>query len=351
MSVQSKTVLITGGCGFMGSHFVRTLYSKYPNYKIVNLDVLTYAGNGDNLKDLEHTESEKAPSDRRYDHVVGDICDIPLVSDLFKTHAFDLVVHFAAETHVDRSIFNFGDFIRTNVEGTRVLLEAARVHKTPRFIHVSTDEVYGNVLEGHSDEGAPLNPSSPYSASKTAGDMLARTYAKVYELPVAIIRSSNNYASFQYPEKLIPLTITNLIEGAKLPIHGEGTQVRSWLHVDDFCNAVDLMAHDTKPFSIYNLAGEARTNLEIIEHIAKILDKDHVPHLAFVPDRPCADLRYAPSSALIEQELGWKRERALDEALSKVVQWYLENEEWWRKIKSRKEFMDHYEKQSKASWY
>lgn len=346
-----KTMLVTGGCGFMGSHFVRSMHTKYPNYRIVNLDVLTYAGNGNNLKDLELTESEKEISQRRYDHIVGDICDIALVMRLFETHNFDIVVHFAAETHVDRSIFNFGDFIRTNVEGTRVLLEAARVHKTPRFVHVSTDEVYGNVLEGHSDEGAPLNPSSPYAASKTAGDMLARTYARVYDLPVAIIRSSNNYASYQYPEKLIPLTITNLIEGAQLPIHGEGTQVRSWLHVDDFCNAVDLMAHDTKRFSIYNLAGEARTNLEIIGHIAQILGKDHVPHLAFVPDRPCADLRYAPNSSLIEEELGWKRERSLDEALEKVVSWYLANEEWWRSIKSRKEFLDHYEKQSKASWY
>lgn len=351
MSAPTKTMLITGGCGFMGSHFVRRMYEKYPDYILVNLDILTYAGNGDNLKDLELSESKKEVAKRRYDHVIGDICDIALVTRLFENHGFDIVVHFAAETHVDRSIFNFGDFIRTNVEGTRVLLEAARVHKTPRFVHVSTDEVYGTILEGHSDEDAPLNPSSPYAASKTAGDMLARTYARVYDLPLAIIRSSNNYASFQYPEKLIPLTITNLIEGAKLPVHGEGTQVRSWIHVDDFCNAVDLMAHDTQKFSIYNLAGEARTNLEIIEHIAQILGKDHTPHLAFVPDRPCADLRYAPNCSLIEEELGWKRERSLDEALEKVVTWYLDNEEWWRKIKSKKEFMDHYEKQSKASWY
>lgn len=351
MATQAKTVLVTGGCGFMGSHFIRLLHTKYPEYRIVNLDSVTYAGNGDNLNDLERAESENTVSDRRYDHVVGDICDVPLVMNLFKTHNFDFVVHFAAETHVDRSIFNFGDFIRTNVEGTRVLLEAARVHKTPRFVHISTDEVYGNVLEGFSDEGAPLNPSSPYAASKTAGDMLARTYAKVYELPVVIVRSSNNYASFQYPEKLIPLTITNLIEGAILPIHGEGTQIRSWLHVNDFCRAVDLMAHDTQQFSIYNLAGEARTNLQIIEHIAKILGKDHTPHLNFVPDRPCADLRYAPDCSRIERELGWKREHSLDEVLPSVVAWYLENDAWWRKIKTKKEFLDHYEKQSKASWY
>lgn len=348
----SKTVLVTGGYGFMGSHFVRRLYSNYPDYRIINLDVLTYAGNEDNLLDIVDAESNKNPEDRRYDHIKGDICDPVLVSKLFEEYAFDLVVHFAAETHVDRSIYNFGDFVRTNVEGTRVLLETARTSGTPRFVHISTDEVYGSVLEGMSDEDAPLVPSSPYAASKTAGDMLARTYAKVYGLSLAIIRSSNNYAAFQYPEKLIPLTITNLLEGNPIPIHGDGKHVRSWLHVDDFTRAVDLIAHDTRQFSIYNLAGEARTNLEIIREIARILGiTDIDSRLEFVGDRPSADLRYAPNPARIKAELGWVPERTLAEALPDVVAWYKANEEWWRKIKTRKEFLEHYEKQAKAKWY
>jgi len=336
----------------MGSHFLRRLYTQYPEYRIINLDALTYAGNEDNLLDISGIEYAKEPADRRYEHIKGDICDPILVSRLFREYTFDLVVHFAAETHVDRSIYNFGDFIRTNVEGTRVLLEMARCSDTPRFVHISTDEVYGNVLEGTSDESAPLIPSSPYAASKTAGDMLARTYAKVYGLPLAIIRSSNNYASFQYPEKLIPLAITNFLEGGRMPVHGNGAHVRSWLHVDDFTRAVDLVAHDSQKFSIYNLAGESRTNREIIYEIARILGIDNVEsRLDVIGDRPSADLRYAPNAAKIKEELGWEAERKLEEALSEVVEWYRANEEWWRKIKSRKEFLDHYEKQSTAKWY
>jgi len=336
----------------MGSHFLRYLYAKYPEYRIINLDALTYAGNEDNLLDISSVEYAKDPDDRRYEHIKGDICDPVLVRRLFNEYSFDLVVHFAAETHVDRSIYNFGDFIRTNVEGTRVLLEMARCSETPRFVHISTDEVYGNVLEGTSDEDAPLVPSSPYAASKTAGDMLARTYAKVYELPLAIIRSSNNYGSFQYPEKLIPLTVTNFLEDGRMPVHGNGAHVRSWLHVDDFARAVDLVAHDSRRFSIYNLAGESKTNLEIIHEIARILGiADAAPQLDFIGDRPSADLRYAPNAAKIKEDLGWEAKRSLEEALPEVVAWYKANEEWWRKIKSRKEFLDHYEKQSTAKWY
>jgi dTDP-glucose 4,6-dehydratase len=222
-----QNVLITGGCGFMGSHFIRHLYNTRPDYRIINLDLLTYAGNAENLSDIESCEAGKDDAQRRYTHIQGDICDAVLVDRLFREYPFSLVVHFAAETHVDRSLFNFSDFVRTNVEGTRVILEATRIHKVPRMVHISTDEVYGNVPEGYSTEESPLNPSNPYAASKAAADMLARTYANVYRVPLAIVRSGNNYGPFQYPEKLIPLSITNMIAGAKMPMHGNGEHIRS----------------------------------------------------------------------------------------------------------------------------
>ncbi len=335
----------------MGSHFIRRLYTRYPEYRIVNLDLLTYAGNPENLKDLEQAEAVKAPAERRYDHIQGDICDSQLVDRILEGKSFDLVVHFAAESHVDRSIFNFRDFIRTNVEGTRVVLEAARTHKIPRTVHISTDEVYGNVPEGMSTEEAPLNPSNPYAASKAAADMLARTYASVYGLPVFIVRSGNNYGPNQYPEKLIPLSITNLMSGGTIPIHGSGTHVRSWVHVDDFARAVDLIAHHDAQFDIFNISGEHRSNLEIIESLATHFGKDMAAHIVTVGDRPAADFRYAPESSKIERVLGWKRERALEEALPATAQWYTDNRAWWESVKARKEFVDHYEKQSKAQWY
>jgi dTDP-glucose 4,6-dehydratase len=349
---KGKTpVLITGGYGFMGSHFVRHLYNKYPEYAIINLDVLTYAGNPENLADIELIESAKDMDARRYIHVQGNVCDAQLVERLFNEYSFDLVVHFAAETHVDRSIFNFGDFVRTNIEGTRVLLESAHTHKVRRIVHISTDEVYGNVLEGESVESSPINPSSPYAASKSAGDMLARTYATVYNVPLAIVRSSNNYGTHQYPEKLIPLVTTNLIMGEKIPVHGDGKHIRSWLHVSDFVDAVDRIAHQDNVSGIFNIAGEPYTNIEIIESLARILDVDLTDQLIFVNDRPSADLRYAPNADKIERELGWHRKRSLDEALAETVEWYRTNEPWWRAIKTKREFLDHYEKQSKAQWY
>lgn len=335
----------------MGSHFLRHLFTNYPSYKIVNLDLLTYAGNSDNLSDIESAERSLPIHERRYEHVKGDVCDAVLVDRLFSEYKFSTVFHFAAETHVDRSIFNFGDFVRTNVEGARVLLEAARVHQVSKMVHISTDEVYGNVLEGVSDENAPFNPSSPYAASKAAADMLARTYANVYNVPLAIIRSGNNYGTHQYPEKLIPLVITNLLEGNLIPVHGKGEHVRSWVHVHDFVHAVDLIAHTPKAFGAYNIAGEHRSNLDIIQLVGAALGKDHAKHLSFVQDRPAADLRYAPHAGKIESELGWRRKHNIDSDIQSVIDWYKENEAWWRSIKSKKEFMDHYHKQSKALWY
>lgn len=351
LNKELTPILVTGGSGFMGSHFIRHIYNKYPQYAIINLDALTYAGNPENLADIEAAENEKDLDKRRYIHVRGDVCDTVLVERLFNEYDFDLVVHFAAETHVDRSIFNFSDFVRTNVEGTRVILEAVRNHGVPRVVHISTDEVYGSVPEGESAEDAPINPSSPYAASKAAGDMLARTYANVYNVPLAIVRSSNNYGTHQYPEKLIPLVITNLLTGEKIPVHGDGRHVRSWLHVSDFVDGVDRIAHQEKVSGIFNMTGESRSNLEIIRHIGELLGVDVEPSLVFVADRPSADLRYAPHAGKIERELGWKRMRSLDEALAEKIEWYRANEAWWRAIKAKKEFLDHYEKQSKAQWY
>lgn len=342
---------MTGGSGFMGSHFVRYLYNHYSNYKIINLDLITYAGNPENLSDIEEAEASLESSKRRYEHIKGDVCDAALVDRLFREYNFKLVFHFAAETHVDRSIFNFSDFIRTNVEGTRVLLEATRVYGTPKMIHISTDEVYGDVPEGCSVEDSPLNPSNPYSASKAAADMLARTYAKVYNTPLAIIRSGNNYGSHQYPEKLIPLTITNLLEGRTIPVHGEGTHVRSWVHVEDFCRAVDTIAHSEQALGPYNIEGEQKSNIDIIKLAAWIMGKDHSQHIEFTKDRPSADLRYAPHAGKLQRELSWKRQYSIEEALHKIIDWYRKNEPWWRAIKTKKEFLDHYEKQSKAKWY
>jgi dTDP-glucose 4,6-dehydratase len=345
-----KNVLVTGGSGFMGSHFVRHLYTNYPEYKIVNLDLLTYAGNPENLIDIDGKESVKEPQERRYEHVRGDVCDAVLIDKLFQEYDFSFVFHFAAETHVDRSIFNFSDFVRTNVEGTRVILEAARVHRVPKVIHISTDEVYGNVPAGFSTEESPLNPSNLYAASKAAGDMLAHTYAKVYAMPIAIVRSGNNYGPYQYPEKLIPLTITNLIEDRPIPLHGNGMHERSWVHVQDFCFAVDLIAHKGELPEVYNIAGEHKANLQIIEMIAKVLNKDVSDSVVRVHDRPSADMRYAPDASKLEKQLAWRRNYFIEAEISNVVEWYRKNKPWWHAIRAKKEFLDQYEKQSKAQW-
>lgn len=345
-----NNVLITGGCGFIGSNFVRYFYHQRPQSRIVNLDLLTYAGNLENLKDIEGLEEELPETERRYRFRQGDICDQNLLEDLFTKHRFDLVIHFAAESHVDRSIFNMSDFVRTNIEGTRVLIEVARRNGVKRFINISTDEVYGSVEDGYADEEWPLKPSNPYSASKAGADLLVQSYIRTHDFPAVIIRGSNNYGPYQYPEKLIPLAITNLLEGKKIPVHGYGFHVRNWLHVNDFCRAIDAITHSNTRHRIYNVAGEEKTNQAVLEAITRILGKNLYDNCSHVSDRPGADLRYAPDDSRLQKEFGWRRIHNFEEEIGRVVQWYLDEDQWWRSIRLKKGFIEHYERQSKGQW-
>ena len=320
-------LLVTGGAGFIGSNFILYWLKKYPQDKIVNLDKLTYAGNLENLKSIE-----KNP---HYEFVHGDICNPQLVNSL--TEKTDTIVHFAAESHVDRSILDPAPFIKTNIEGTYVLLEAALKNKVKRFHHISTDEVFGalelnskNKFNNHS----PYNPHSPYSASKAASDHLVRAYYTTYNLPITISNCSNNFGSFQFPEKLIPLTITNLIEEKKVPVYGDGFYVRDWLYVEDHCRAIDLILQKGKIGETYLVGGltEDISNIEIVKRILKIMGKDE-SQIEFVKDRPGHDRRYAIDWSRINQELGWQPEHDFDEYLKLTVDWYKNNQEWWKRIK------------------
>ena len=344
-----KKLLVTGGCGFIGSNFVRHFYHKHPDCRLVNLDLLTYAGNPDNLSDVVALEKANRHA-KRYKFVKGDICDAAFLERFFAEHRFDLVVHFAAESHVDRAIFSDVDFVRTNIVGTRALVEEVRRHPVPNFVHISTDEVYGSIAEGFAAEDSPLLPSNPYAASKAGVDLLIQAYMKTHAFPGVIVRGSNNYGPYQYPEKLIPLAITNLVEGKKVPVHGNGSHVRSWLHVDDFCEAIDLIAHAARPHSIYNVAGDEKTNLQVLEALAKHLKLDLSHSKEFINDRPGSDLRYAPGAGKLKKELGWTNKRSFDSSIGDVVQWYLDHPDWWKKIRRIRGFLDHYERQSKGLW-
>lgn len=347
---EFESVLITGGCGFIGSNFVRHFYDSHPKSRMINMDLLTYAGNLENLRDLEDRESKLPESDSRYEFVQGDICDTDLLEEIFQKHKFDLVVHFAAESHVDRSILNMSDFVRTNIEGTRSLVEAARRHEIKRFINISTDEVYGSIKSGYATEEWLLRPSNPYSASKAGADLLVQAYVRTYDFPGIIIRGSNNYGPYQYPEKLIPLAITNLLEGKKVPVHGYGIHVRSWLHVHDFCRAIDIIIHGDPKNWIYNVAGEEKTNHDVLELIARCLGKNLQDNRFHVSDRPGADLRYAVDASRLEKEFGWRRRHEFEREIGKVVQWYIDQSEWWRHIRLKEGFIEHYERQSKGQW-
>ena len=328
-------LLVTGGAGFIGSNFIRYLHSKYPAYEVINLDTLTYAGNLENLADIS--------GERFYRFVKGDIADVSLVRQVF-TEGIEVVVNFAAESHVDRSIEDASSFITTNITGTQILLEAARAHQVKRFIQISTDEVYGSLgPQGLFTEHSPLSPNSPYSASKAGADHLVRAYYETFRLPVMITRSSNNYGPYQFPEKFIPLFITNALVDEPLPLYGDGLNVRDWLQVEDNCAAIDLVLHRGKEGEIYNVGGNCeKTNLEVVKIILKELNKPE-SLLRFVKDRPGHDRRYALDTAKIARELGWYPQCSFEEGIRHTIAWYRHHAGWWEKIKSG-EYRSYYQK-------
>ncbi|MDD4409351.1 MAG: dTDP-glucose 4,6-dehydratase [Candidatus Pacebacteria bacterium] len=323
---MNKKLFITGGAGFIGSNFIRYILNKYPDYEVLNYDKLTYAGNLDNLRDIE--------SDPRYRFVQGDICDSNLLDDIFSKEKFDYVVNFAAETHVDRSISNPNVFVETNILGVSSLLEIVKKYGTGKFLHISTDETYGSINDGSFFEDDKLSPNSPYSASKAGADLLVMAYYKTYGLPVLITRSSNNFGPYQYPEKLIPLFVTNLMEDKKVPLYGTGENVRDWIYVIDNCSGVDTVLHDGELGEIYNIGGgNEKMNIEITRSVLKFFDKneDWIDH---VPDRLGHDLRYSLGIKKVE-ELGWKPQYDFEKALQETIVWYGKNIEWWKKIKEK----------------
>lgn len=324
--MTNLNILVTGGAGFIGSNFVHYMINKYANYNIVNLDLLTYAGNLDNLKDLEGNE--------RHIFVRGDIGNYELVDHLVKTHKIDVIVNFAAESHVDRSITDPGVFIKTNVLGTQNLLDVAKANDIEKYVQVSTDEVYGSLGEtGYFTERTPLAPNSPYSASKAGADMLVLAYAETFGMDVNITRCSNNYGPYHFPEKLIPLMVTNALEGRELPIYGDGKNIRDWLHVKDHCAAIDLVIHKGQPGEVYNVGGHnERSNNEIVHLIVEYLKVSN-NLIKYVDDRLGHDRRYAIDPTKLENELGWKPQYTFDTGIVETIEWYLENREWWEKIK------------------
>jgi dTDP-glucose 4,6-dehydratase len=320
--VKTRRYLVTGGAGFIGSNFIRHLLNREPEASVTNLDAMTYAGVKATVEELNR--------DPRHTFVLGDIRDPALTDRLAADH--DVVVHFAAESHVDRSIDTPGLFLETNVVGTGILVDAARRHGVPRFIHVSTDEVYGSVNRGFAAEDQALDPSSPYSASKAASDLIARSYAVTYDYPVIVTRCTNNYGPYQFPEKLIPLFVTNILDGVKVPLYGEGRNERDWLHVEDHCSAIHLLVDEGRPGSIYNIGAEAQlSNLEVTRRILAALDKDE-SWIERVADRPGHDFRYAVDSSRL-RSMGWAPSHSFDTHLEHTVDWYRQREDWWRPLK------------------
>jgi dTDP-glucose 4,6-dehydratase len=326
-------LLVTGGAGFIGSNFIRYVLKKHPEDAVVNLDKLTYAGNPANLADLA--------GDPRYTFVQGDICDAGLVREL--SAGVDAVVNFAAESHVDRSILEPDAFLRTGVHGVFTLLEAVRELKIPRLLHISTDEVYGSIAEGSADEHATLQPTSPYSAAKASGDLLALAYVHTHATPVVITRSSNNFGPYQYPEKVIPLFVTNAIDGEPLPLYGDGRNVRDWLYVLDNCEAVDLVLRRGRDGEVYNIGGGHEVeNVMLTRDILRLTGKP-ATLIRPVKDRPGHDRRYSVDCAKV-RALGWAPRHAFADALAATVEWYRDHEPWWRPLKSG-DFRAYYERQ------
>jgi len=320
------SILVTGGAGFIGSNFVRHLLAT-PGDDIVNLDLLTYAGNLENLAGCE--------DDPRYTFVKGDIRDRDLVRSVMADHRVSAVVHFAAESHVDRSVSGPEAFVATNVMGTEILLEEARRAEVERFVMVSTDEVYGSLgEEGAFSETTPLAPNSPYAASKAAADLLCRAFYHTFDFPVLVTRCSNNYGPYQFPEKLIPLMIANALEDKPLPVYGDGQNVRDWLHVSDHCRAVDLVLRSGTPGEVYNIGGcNEKRNLDLVQLLVDVLGKSR-DLITFVPDRPGHHRRYAIDAGKIRGELGWEPAVTFDEGMAATVQWYLDNQEWLQAVRS-----------------
>ncbi|MFH1639325.1 MAG: dTDP-glucose 4,6-dehydratase [Chloroflexota bacterium] len=330
-----KNVLVTGGMGFIGSNFIRYALAEHTDWTITNLDKLTYAGNPENLRDIAR--------DNRYRFVKGDIADAALIDEIIGQH-FDVIVNFAAESHVDRSIMDASPFVTTNIRGVQVLLEGVRKHGAGRFIQISTDEVYGSLsAEGKFREDSPLMPNSPYAASKAAGDLLCRAYHHTYKLPVIVTHGSNNYGPYQFPEKLIPLVITNALEDKEIPVYGDGLNIRDWIHVCDHCRAIDLVIGSGRIGERYNIgAGSERTNLALVKKILRILHKSE-SLIRFVTDRPGHDQRYALDTTRIAEKLGFRPRYSFDEAIEDTVNWYRDHEDWWQHIKSGA-YLSYYER-------
>ena len=329
-----NTVLVTGGAGFIGSNFVRYLLTAHPQLHVVNFDKLTYAGNLENLKDVEAHPG--------YRFVRGDICVRKEIDDAIRKHDADAVVHFAAESHVDRSIMGAGVFVETNVLGTQTVLEAARELKVGRVVHVSTDEVYGSLGgSGKFTESTPLHPNSPYAASKAGSDLIALAYHHTFGVPVMVTRCSNNYGPYQFPEKLIPLMIANALDNKPLPVYGEGLNVRDWLHVQDHCAAIDLVLQRGTPGGVYNIGGNNEwKNIDIVKLLLRTLGRPE-SLIAFVRDRPGHDLRYAIDATKIMTELDWRPRVTFERGLAETVEWYRSNEPWWRRVMSG-EYQEYY---------
>ncbi len=329
-------ILVTGGAGFIGSNFIHYWLNKYPDDKVINLDVLTYAGNLENLRDVENNPN--------YKFIKGDICDVDFVSEAVK--GVDVIVHFAAESHVDRSIMSSLDFVKTNVEGTRILLDAAKNNGNIRFHHISTDEVFGelDLNDPPFDENTPYDPRSPYSASKAAADHLVRAYWHTHKLPITISNCTNNYGPYQFPEKLVPLFITNLLAGKKVPVYGKGKNIRDWIHVDDHNAGVDAIIKKGKAGETYCLGGgNELANIELTKKILDIMGAGE-EMIEYIADRPGHDFRYAMDYTKAKNELNWQPQVDFDKGLAKIVKWYKKNKDWWQRIKSEA-YLKYYKKQ------
>ena len=327
-------LLVTGGAGFIGSNFIRYILNKYPEYRVINLDKLTYAGNLENLAG--------ADKDPRYAFEKGDICDKARIQLCVMRYEIDAIINFAAESHVDRSILGAVEFVQTNIAGTNVLLEVAKELKIKRFLQVSTDEVYGSLgSAGLFTEETPLHPNSPYSASKASADMLALAYQHTFGLPVVLTRCSNNYGPYQFPEKLIPLMIANALNDKPLPVYGDGMNIRDWLHVKDHCSAIDEVLHRGRIGEVYNIGGNnEKPNIEIVKLILQNLGKPE-SLIAYVKDRPGHDRRYAIDSSKIQREFGWQPSYTFEQGIAETIKWYLNNQEWWKRIISG-EYKEYY---------